>query len=175
VSRGPAVAVVLVLVLLAWAGMWWGWRGRTRRQEGLSAPHELPDALADRAAAEGIEATYVSTTSAPDWLDRITVHGLGVRSEARVLATEDGIAVVRTGAPDLLVPAGDLRDVRRESVRAGKAVTGQGLLVWDWDLGDALVSTAVAPRRDADRDALQTRIRALIDHDTRAHDQQEAT
>ncbi|WP_426566869.1 hypothetical protein ACPPVT_10170 [Angustibacter sp. McL0619] len=173
-SRGPAVAVVLVLVLLAWAGMWWGWRGRTRRQQGLAAPQVLPAALADRAAAEGIEATYVSTTAARDWLDRITVHGLGVRSEARVLATDDGVAVLRVGAPDLLVPAADLRDVRRESVRAGKAVTGQGLLVWDWDLGDALVSTAVAPRYDADRDALQARIQALIEHDSPFHEQQEA-
>jgi hypothetical protein len=172
VSRGAAVAVVVALVLLAWAGMWWGWRGRALRQQGIAAPSELPQVLADRAATDGIEATYVSTTTAPDWLDRITVHGLGVRSQARVLATEDGIAVVRSGAPDLLIPAADLHDVRRESVRAGKAVTGQGLLVWDWDLGDALVSTAVAPRHDADRDVLQARIRALIDREHQKHGQE---
>jgi hypothetical protein len=167
--------VVLVLVLLAWAGMFWGWRGRTRRQQGVAAPHEPPTALADRAAAEGIEATYVSTTAAADWLDRIAVHGLGMRSDARVLATDEGLAVVRTGAPDLMVPASDLRDVRRETVRAGKAVTGHGLLVWDWDLGDARVSTAVAPRHDAERDVLLASIQALIDHHhPRPHDQQEA-
>ncbi|MFC6005851.1 PH-like domain-containing protein [Angustibacter luteus] len=169
-SRGPAVAIVAVLVLLAWAGMWWGWRSRTRRQRDVPAPPAPSQALADRTANEGVEATYVSTTAANDWLDRIAVHGLGVRSDARVLATDDGIAVVREGAPDLLVPAVDLREVRRESVRAGKAVTGQGLLVWDWDLGGATVSTAVAARHDGDRDALEQQIKALIDQ----HHQQEA-
>ncbi len=161
-SRWEAVLVVAVLVLLAWALMAWGWRSRRRRQHDLAAPRPVPGPLLARASTDGVEATYVSTTTAGDWLDRISVHGLGVRSAARVLATDDGVAVVRAGAADVFVPAVDLRAVRRESVRAGKAVPGAGLLVWDWSLGDTLVSTAVRTRRDDERDVLEARIRSLI-------------
>ena len=163
-SRGPAVAVVLVLVLLAWGLMFVGWRGRRRRQQGLPAPAVPVPELAERAAVDGVEATYVSTTTTQDWLDRIAVHDLGVRSDAHVLVTDTGIAVQRTGATDLFVPAQDLRDVRRESFRAGKAVTGQGLLVWDWMLDGTTLTTAVHARRDGERDALAQQIRSLIDH-----------
>ena len=161
-SRGPAVAVIALLVLAAWGLMLLGWRARGRRQQGIAAPASVPPALVDRAGDQGVAATYVSTTGAGDWLDRVVAHGLGVRSAARVLASDDGLAVVREGAPDVFVPAADLRAVRRESMRAGKAVPGAGLLVWDWQLGDVLVATAVRVRSDAERDGLEAEIRSLL-------------
>ncbi|GAB3597268.1 hypothetical protein GCM10027446_25130 [Angustibacter peucedani] len=163
-TRTESVLVVVLLVVVAWGLMALGWRHRARRQLDVAAPAPVPADVAQRAAAEGVEATYVSTTSAADWLDRVVAHGLGTRSAARLLATDAGLAVVRDGAPDVFVPTADLRDVRRESVRAGKAVPGAGLLVWDWDLGGTVVSTAVRLRHDAERDALEATIRSLLDH-----------
>jgi hypothetical protein len=162
VSRPAAVALVALGVLLVWGLMYVGWRSRVRRQGDLPAPPPPPAGLAERAERDGVEATYVSTTSAADWLDRIASHGLGARSAAKVLVDRAGVLVARTGAPDVFSPADGLAAVRRETVRAGKAVPGSGLLVWDWSLGDTLVTTAVRVRHDADRDALQTAISALI-------------
>jgi hypothetical protein len=164
VTRPTAVALVVLGVLLVWALMYVGWRSRVRRQGDVPAPPPPPAELAERARRDGVEATYVSTTRAADWLDRVAVHGLGVRSAARVLVVPDGVVVARTGAPDVFTPVTAVAAVRRETVRAGKAVPGTGLLVWDWSLGDTLVSTAVHVRYDADRDALQAAVAALVDH-----------
>jgi hypothetical protein len=161
-SRGPAVAVVLLLILVAWGLMYLGWRRRIARQSDIAAPVPPAPQQVSRAEAEGVEATYVSTTTAPDWLDRVAAHGLGTRSDARLLLDDDGLVVVRAGGGDLLLPVADLRAVRRESVRAGKAVAGRGLLVVDWQLGQTLVSTAFKARRDADRDELLTAITAVL-------------
>jgi hypothetical protein len=168
VNRATAVALVVLGVLLVWGLMYVGWRSRVRRQGDVPVPPPPPPGLAERAAQDGAEATYVSTTRAPDWLDRVAAHGLGVRSAARVLVTADGVLAARTGAPDVFTPASSLAAVRRETVRAGKAVPGSGLVVWDWSLGDTLVTTAVHVRYDADRDALQAAIATLIDPRTAA-------
>lgn len=159
--RNLAVLVLLLVVVLLWRAMFAGWRARVRRQADVPALPQAPEELLLRADA-GLEATYVSTTAAGDWLDRIAARGLGVRSAARVLVDPAGVLVARTGAPDVFVPAAAVRDVRRETVRAGKAVTGGGLVVVEWLLGGRAVATAVSPRHDADRDRLVDAARALI-------------
>ena len=165
-SRPVAVALVVLGVLLVWGLMYVGWQARARRQSDLPAPPPPPPGLADRAERDGVEATYVSTTTAADWLDRVVAHGLGSRSTARVLVDGAGVLVARAGASDVFTPAAELAAVRRETVRAGKAVPGSGLLVWDWSLGDTLVSTAVHVRHDADRDALEAAISTLLESRT---------
>lgn len=170
-SREPVVIGLLALVPLTWALMRLGWQRRTARQSDVPQPPAAPEALARRGdggegGVDGYEATYVSTTSAADWLDRITVHGLGVRSGARVLVDPAGVLVARSGAPDVFVPAGSLHDVRRESVRAGKAVSGGGLVVLEWSLGDRRVATALHVRHDAERAALLEAAHALLDPST---------
>ena len=162
-NRPAAVALVVLLVLVAWGLMYVGWRARVRRQDDLASPPAAPDGWPARAEHEGVEATYVSTTRGGDPLDRVAAHGLGARSAARVLVGADGVLVARTGAPDVFTPAAALSGVRREGFRVGKAVPGTGLVVWDWALGDTLVTTAVHVRRDPEREALQAAIAALID------------
>lgn len=159
--RNLAVIVLVLVVVLLWRLMFTGWRARSRRQGDVATLPQPAESLREK-AAEGVEATYVSTTSAGDWLDRLTVHGLGVRSAARVLVDPAGVLVARTGAPDVFVPAAALRDVRRETMRAGKARTGGGLVVLEWELGERLVATALSPRHDSDRQDLVESARALI-------------
>ncbi len=159
--RGLATVVLLLVLAGIYLQMRRGWQHRSARQADVPAPQSPPQRLAER-VGDGVEATYVSTTSAADWLDRITVHGLGVRSAARVLVDPAGVLVARTGAPDVFVPVQALHRVQRERFRAGKAVTGEGLVVIEWSLGDQLVATAVAPRHDADRDGLVAAVAALI-------------
>ncbi len=159
--RNLAVVVLVLVVVLLWRMMFLGWRARVRRQDDVPALPIAPKSLRDKASA-GIEATYVSTTAAGDWLDRVAAHGLGVRSAARVVVDPVGVLVARTGAPDVFVPAADVLEVRRETFRAGKARTGAGLVVVEWQLGTASVATALSPRHDVDRDRLVDAVRALI-------------
>lgn len=160
-TRNLAVVVLVLVVVLLWRMMFVGWRARVRRQGDVPDLPVAPESLRNKASA-GIEATYVSTTAAGDWLDRVAANGLGVRSAALVVVDPVGVLVARTGAPDVFVPAADVRDVRRETFRAGKARTGAGLVVVEWQLGTASVATALSPRHDADRDRLVDAVRALI-------------
>jgi hypothetical protein len=164
VNRPEAVAFVVLAVLLAWGLMYLGWARRRARQSDLAPLPAVPQALADRAVSEGVEGTYVSTTSAAEPLDRITAQGLGMGGVAHVLVAADdpaGVMVARSGAPGVFVPASLLVDVRVESMRAGKAAP-HGLLVVEWRLGERAVATAFRPRDPQDREVLLRSVRALI-------------
>ncbi|HET8615305.1 MAG TPA: hypothetical protein VFL94_07255 [Actinomycetales bacterium] len=162
-NRPEAVAVVALLVLLAWGLMYLGWKHRQARQADVATPEPVTEALSERARAHGVEGSYVSTTSAGEPLERITAHGLGIGGVAHVLVVDSpaGVVIDRTGAPGLLVPATALADVRVESMRAGKAAP-HGLLVVEWRLGDRAVATAFRPRDPKDREPLMRSVRALI-------------
>ncbi len=164
----PTWASVLVLAALAvlglW-GMWHGWQARGRRTAALVPA--LPDVPADPGAALGepVEAVYVSSTRAGDWLDRVVAHGLGVRSPARVQVHADGVLLARTGAPDVWVPARALRGVGTSSGQAGKFVGRDELVVLTWvpdpRTGTPL-DTALQVRHDDARPALLAAARTLV-------------
>jgi hypothetical protein len=134
-------AVVVLLIAL-------GWRNRIRRQAAVAAPAAAPAQLSEPLA--GADGQYVSTTTAGDWLDRIAVHGLGLKSNAQLGIHAEGVLFSRHGAPDVFIPAADLDGARLESGMAGKFVEKDGLLVLRWTLGDREVDTGFRPRRAAD-------------------------
>lgn len=162
-NRPAAVSLVALAVLLAWGLMWAGWKRRQARQSDVPALPAAPAGLVDRAAAEGIEGTYVSTTLADQPLERVTAHGLGATGVAHLMVADDasGLVIARGGAADIFVPTPALVDVRIESMRAGKA-TPHGLVVVEWRLGERSVATAFRPRDRHDREALLRSVRGLI-------------
>lgn len=168
-SQAQAGLLLLLLVPLVWGLMWWGWRGRSRRQAAVAAPAPAPEHLGD-AVVGPLEAVYVSSTRAGDWLDRVVVHGLGQRSAATVTVHPEGVLVARGAAPDVWVPAAALDDVRRDRGAAGKFVDAQGLVVLTWRLGDDALDTYLRTRYEADREPLATAARALVDARTGTDD-----
>lgn len=155
---GRVLAVVLLVVLLVvmFALMRRGWLARQRRQSDLPAPAtsaELGDVLA------GADGMYVVTTGAGDWLDRIAVHGLGVRTDAGLTVHPGGVLIARRGAADIVIPAGDLESVSTTSGMAGKFVERDGLLVLTWRLGPRRVDTGFRARRAGEQTTL---IEALL-------------
>ncbi|WP_138444265.1 hypothetical protein [Sinomonas susongensis] len=145
-----------LLVLLAAVG----WRARRRRQGGVPAPSAFPsDPGNERFRAEG---QYVTTTSAGDWLDRIAVHGLGLRTRADAVVCDGGVLFDRAGSGPLWVPARDLVEVRLGSGMAGKFVERDGLVVLEWHLGDKAVDTGFRTRRPEDKAALVAAIEDLM-------------
>lgn len=157
------VVLLLVVLLLLW-GMRAGWRARTRRSAALvpALPQAPPQLGAERLAT--LDAVYVSTTRAGDWLDRVTAQGLGVRSPAQVTVFDAGVRITRQGATDLFVPAAALRGATGAPGMAGKVVGGEGLVVLTWQADPADprgLDTGLRPKHTADRERLLAALQTL--------------
>ena len=147
------IAVVFVLLGL-------GWRNRLRRQSDIAALPAVPAELGGPLlAAEG---QYVATTTAGDWLDRIAVHGLGIRTNAELTVHPEGVLLDRSGAGPLFIPAASLAGVHQDSGMAGKFVEKDGLLVLSWTLGTHQLDTGFRTRRAADKPAVLQKLQELI-------------
>lgn len=155
----PGVAM-LAIIGVVFALIWIGWRNRLRRQSDVEQLPALPDAPGEPLlSAEG---QYVASTTAGDWLDRIAVHGLGIRTNAVLSVYPHGILFDRSGAPAVYVPAADLTAIRQDSGMAGKFVEKDGLLVVRWRLGTHELDTGFRTRRAADKNALLESLQQLI-------------
>jgi hypothetical protein len=152
----PGLLLVVALVVLAWAGMAWGWRRRSRRHSDLPVPHSPPDSLDDPLLV--VEGLFVGTVLAEQWLDRVVAQGLGSRSGAALSVFDSGVLLDRDGRDPIWIRAGDLLGSRRDTGLAGKVTETGGLVVWTWRLGDRLLESGLRPRFAADVDEL---VRAL--------------
>lgn len=151
-----SVILAVALLLLVWLG----WRARKRRQSDIAAPLPFPEAPGrERFRVEG---QYVATTAAGDWLDRVAVHGLGIRTRADAAVYDAGILFDRAGSGPLWVPAADLAEVRLESGMAGKFVERDGLVVVEWRLGEKPVDTGFRTHRPDDKSSLVAAIEDLM-------------
>ena len=170
-----AARIVLALVVLAvlsggYRLMWRGWKNRAARQADLpvpmtTVPDEAVDAAAEGAEAgfsEPVEGVYASTTTANDWLDRIAVHGLGVRGNAWMRVGPSGVFFAREAAPDLFIPAADLVGAQLAPGIAGKVTGGEGAVLVTWRLGERTLDTGFHPRSREDREPLVRALGGLV-------------
>jgi hypothetical protein len=145
------VVAVIALVLLA---MRRGWVRRARAQEGIPAPLTPAEWAGTRGGSAGptgatvdaqvaVPGVFVGTTAHGDWLDRIVVHDLGVRSRALFEVRPDGLAIWREGARDVFIPTADLRSAGLGRGIAGKAYERDGVLVITWELGGRLMDSGL--------------------------------
>jgi hypothetical protein len=134
------VLIVVGVIALVLLGMRRGWLRRARSQEDLPAP-PMPDRVPE--GAEAIPGVFLGSTSHGDWLDRIVVHDLGVRSRVSAQVLPEGVALWREGARDLLIPTASLRGAAMARGIAGKAYERDGVLVITWDLGGRLIDTGL--------------------------------
>ncbi|MHA7140774.1 PH-like domain-containing protein [Arthrobacter sp. Sr33] len=152
-----AISLGTIAVVVALGAL--GWRARLARQRDIPAPSPAPETLSEpRYLANG---QYVVTTTAGDWLDRIAVHGLGVKSNATASVHDEGILIVRSGARDLFISRPDLRGVRLDRGMAGKFVEKDGLVVLTWTLNGTAVDTGFRTREAAARTRLLDAAAAL--------------
>ena len=152
------IAGTLLILAAAYYGMFRGWRNRKSRQTDLAPLPAVPD---DK--IRGVEGVYVATTSAGDWMDRIAVHELGVRSTADLAVSEAGLIFHRQGAADVFIPADHLTGVRTDRGIAGKVTAEKsGLVVVTWNHDGRELDTGFRPRRKADTATLTESIATLI-------------
>jgi hypothetical protein len=129
---GWLVGLVLFVALVYWL-MREGWKWRGTLQNDLPG---LPASPEDPGPAKLVmSGRYHGSTTAGHWLDRIVAQGLGTRSRVELTLTDEGLDVVRPGARDFFVPAGQLREARLDKGIAGKVLTEGGLLVVTWEHG----------------------------------------
>ena len=168
-----AVGVLLLLLVL-------GGRRRLAQRTGQLAP--VPPAPPSDLGAlrlAPIEATYVSSTVAGDWLARVGAHGLGDRATARVAVHDAGVLIERDGADPLFVPAAALRRAALAPGMAGKYVGTDGLVVLTWVVPSdgkvrALeVDTGLRTRHPEDKSRLVDAVAHLLATETIDHPTEE--
>ncbi len=109
-----------------------GWDNRKKRQSDIAPLADVPSRYDDALAQVGVPGTYVVTTRMGDWLDRIAVHTLGVKSASQALIFPDALIIARQGAQDIYIPSTDISGVRLESGMSGKFVEKDGIVVVSW-------------------------------------------
>jgi hypothetical protein len=152
----------LLVLAAAYFGMYRGWRNRQSRQADLAPLPAVPPEIG-AAKVRGTEGVYVATTSAGDWMDRIAVHELGVRSIADLAVSEAGLIFHRQGAADVFIPVDQVSAVRTDRGIAGKVTAEKsGLVVVTWNHDGRQLDTGFRPRRKADTAPLTESIATLI-------------
>ncbi|MBC7291498.1 MAG: hypothetical protein H5T83_09240 [Actinotalea sp.] len=163
-----AVAILALLFALVVVAMLRSMRSKERASSAsVPPPPQVPEtALLGPARTDELEGTYVSTTTAQDWLDRVPGHTLGRRSPAQVQVFDAGVTVLRTGERDLFLPVADLVDVHRSSGQVGKYPGREGLVVLRWTLrdddGDLVLDTGLRLRHRAEQQLLVETVERLL-------------
>lgn len=163
-----AVAVLAVLFAIVVVSMLRSMRAKEQASSAsVPPPPEVPDAAAlGTARTEPLEATYVSTTTAQDWLERVPGHTMGRRSAAVAQVFDAGVTLLRAGERDLFLPAADLVDAHRTAGQVGKYPGREGLVVLRWTLrdddGDLTLDTGLRLRHRADADLLVATVERLV-------------
>lgn len=152
--------LTLLLIAVVFALMWWGWRSKLKRQGTLAELPEVPAGLGE--AAISVPGQYVVTTSSGDWLDRVAVHGLGIRTPGVVSVHANGVVIERRGAKDLFIARDALTQVQTQAGMAGKFVEKDGLVVISWHLADTEVDTGFRTTEAGAKRPLIEALQALL-------------
>jgi len=155
------VTLAVILIALILLGIYVGRRNRTKRQQYLATPTEVPVELLEREPVAAIEGTYVSTVLGDQLLERVTAHRLGNRSQAQIEVHPEGVVLLRVGEPNFFIPAAQLTGVTTVSGIAGKFVEKDGILAISWTLDDTEVTTGLRTETVSDQQTLRTALNTL--------------
>ncbi len=148
-ARLALVALVAGLIALALWGMRRGWQGRVARHSSMAEPSAF-----DAPASSGVPGLYLGTSISGDWLDRVAVHELGVRSRASFHLVDGGVGIRREGTRSFLIPALSVRGVRTDRGVAGTVRGKDSVIVVTWMLADDVLDTGIRADDGADHAAL---------------------
>ena len=153
----------LLLVVLLYALMAKGWRGRKRRQGDLPPPPAAPE-VPGQVLVGAVPGLFVGTTFSDDWLDRVAVHELAHRSAGWLEVTSDGVIVEREGLNELYLPYASLDGAELGDALAGKVIGRDGLLLLHWRLGGRLLTSGFRADDHGRHTALVEAIGAQLSH-----------
>lgn len=148
-ARLALVGLVAGLIALALWGMRRGWKGRVARHSSMAEPSAF-----DAPATSGVPGLYLGTSVSGDWLDRVAVHELGVRSRASFHLVDGGLGIRRDGSRSFLIAASAVRGVRTDRGVAGTVRGKDSVIVVTWMLADDVLDTGIRADDGADHAAL---------------------
>lgn len=130
-NRTEFTTLWVLLAVLILAGMWWGWRSRSRRDAGIldASPAR---SLCGEVVAQFPRVGYVSTTPADNPLERVALPGLRYKGWAEVAVYRDGVEITVVGEAPVQLDVAQIRGVGAASGRVGKAVERDGLALLRW-------------------------------------------
>jgi hypothetical protein len=105
---------------------------------------------------------YLASTSAQQWLDRVTAHGLGPATPASLVVRTDGVLIARETQPDVYLPRDQLREVRLDRSIGGNVYEVDGVLVLTWQVGPRLLDTGFRAAVPDDHAAILGAVRPLV-------------
>lgn len=159
-----ALGVVVLFCLAAWLG----WRNRKRRQKDVAVPEDVPAELLEAAPQAAAEGMVIGTVAGGEYLERIAVHELGLRTTGRIEVHARGVAVFRAGARNIFIPESVLNYARTDRGMVGKFVEKDGVIILGWTLGETAVDTGFRPRRADEGRALLQALTELTEGETTA-------
>lgn len=153
------IGIMFVLIALTLLAMRRGWRRRQGRQGHIPIPMFAPPASWSP-VAPGVQGLFLGTATSGDWLDRVAVHGLGVRSRGSLSWGLGGVFISREGAPNLFIS--EPIAVRVDSGIAGTVRAKGSVLVISYRLGDVVVESGFRADVGAEHEAVLDGVMATV-------------
>lgn len=135
-ERVALTLLFLVIVGLIYFAMYKNWQGKSKRDSSMKPPLRI-GSKTPRVSYQG---TYVATTYATDWLQRVHAHGLSLPSRAELMYFDDGIGF-ELAHTDVFIPVDTIQSVSSTNALAGKVYEAEGMIIVTWQLGDIDVVT----------------------------------
>jgi hypothetical protein len=151
-ARIGLVVVMLLIIGFALWGMRRGWVNRQRRQADIPAPADHPPT--DAILGDPVPGLYAGSGVHGDWMDRIAVFDLGVRSRGTLAWGSTGIWIEREGARSVWIPGEAVQGIRSDRGVAGTIRSKDGMAVVTWQLGDRVLDTGFRADAGADHAAV---------------------
>ena len=148
-----ALTVTFFAILgLIYFAMYKNWQRKSKRDSAIAAPERI----GNRTPEVQYLGTYVATTFATDWLQRVHAHGLSLPSRAQFIFFEDGIGI-DTAKMDMFIPFEHIKSVGTTHALAGKVYEADGMIAVTWNLGDIEVVTGFRASTTEDHVAILKR------------------
>ena len=147
------------------------WLGKATRFAHLPAPASVVPSDST-AVTDLFPARFAGSTVAGNWLDRITVHGLGTPRSVVAGVHQGGIVVTDEGDFTLWIPRTDITNIRTGRGIAGDVAEPDGMVIITWTLGDTSIDTGLRITQNSHHEMFFTSATNLLATGVRNGEQQ---
>ncbi len=152
-QRTLLTLLVVAVILLSVFGMARGWRRKTRSDLSPINTQVPTEALA---ISTKVSARFAGTTTAGNWLDRVTNYELGTPRGIDIQVFNLGVFMTDDSGFNLWIPKSQILNVTTGQGIAGDVVEKNGMLIFTWQLGDTALDTGVRVSRHSDHELIVT-------------------
>lgn len=149
--RTVLTLIVVAAILLSVLGMARGWR-KNLRTDLAQIDTQVPTGA--NQISPKVAARFAGTTTAGNWLDRITNQELGTPRGVDLQIFDQGIFITDDTNFQLWIAKSQISKVATGQGIAGDVVEKSGMLIFTWRLGDTHLDTGVRVSRHSDHELI---------------------